>query len=460
MASQTTPRGASAHGLMKKTPRLFNTITVGRLSANMLASIRAHPERLDPATIAYPVKGADLPRQFDPRRPDGVPPEVVSSWFYRASDGSTNSILSVPLDQAGCGSCWAFAVSSTFTDTIRKALLDRFHEKACIVSRFFEPLNVCTGEAGMQAPISGVVNADARALYPVESRNRISAYYTAAFAPKMRDRCPVVGFEDCTHDLCGLAATKWAAAQYSAGRDPGDLRSLLGSLATTCKGCEGNHIAMPLIMACGKKGDPGKGMLLISDFSVQDWACLFGDERDAKAFCTPEFLDPALAGRQGPLYKADRYGYYTPDDLAQGPADIASMEEWFQADIFNYSTIACGFNVYKSFGRFFDQSPKGVYTALDFLADIRADPAANAEPEGGHAVAVVGWGEEKVPFPGTPGSRLVRYWIVRNSWGRDWGDGGYFRIERQMDLALTAAGVHQRVNFESEFGNLYFAPYP
>jgi hypothetical protein len=221
----------------------------------------------------------------------------------------------------------------------------------------------------------------------------------------------------------------------------------LGGQFSTCLGCEGNHIAMPLAMFVSL------GAAAVGDYQLSDWACLFG----AKEFCTPEWKAGRLSASP-PTYRADHYAYVTVD--SPRPSKIIGMEDWIKHEVINYGTVTIGYMVYPSFGHFFDRNPRGIYRFEDFFADIKLTgniPGAeggNADPEGGHAVDIVGWGEERV------GGRLVPYWIVRNSWGVAWGDDGYFRIERGIDAKLAKAKLPQHLAFEEEFGMVYFEPEP
>lgn len=48
-----------------------------------------------------------------------------------------------------------------------------------------------------------------------------------------------------------------------------------------------------------------------------------------------------------------------------------------------------------------------------------------------HAVVCVGWGESLHE------GKVIKYWILKNSWGEDWGEKGYFRILRGVNLAAV-----------------------
>nr|WMM65063.1 cathepsin B-16D1 [Myzus persicae] len=91
-----------------------------------------------------------------------------------------------------------------------------------------------------------------------------------------------------------------------------------------------------------------------------------------------------------------------------------------QKDVLTYGPIEASFDVYDDFPSY----KSGVYVKSD-----------NASYLGGHAVKLIGWGEED----GTP------YWLMVNSWNTQWGDNGFFKIRRGTNECggdySTTAGV-------------------
>lgn len=75
-------------------------------------------------------------------------------------------------------------------------------------------------------------------------------------------------------------------------------------------------------------------------------------------------------------------------------------------DIIHWGPATSGFSVHEDFMAW---DGKGVYQ-WDGKSPV----------SGGHAIVIVGWGTEE----GVP------YWLIRNSWGPEWGDKGYFKMLR------------------------------
>jgi len=66
----------------------------------------------------------------------------------------------------------------------------------------------------------------------------------------------------------------------------------------------------------------------------------------------------------------------------------------------------------------------------DFLGGkVFNDPSAGKMPD--HVVSIVGWGVEDE----------VEFWIVRNSWGAYWGEGGFFRVATGSNQLALESGV-------------------
>jgi hypothetical protein len=90
------------------------------------------------------------------------------------------------------------------------------------------------------------------------------------------------------------------------------------------------------------------------------------------------------------------------------------------AEIYLYGPVIATFDVYDDFAHYYK---KGVYKRI------------SDKKLGGHAAKLYGWGvENNVPF-----------WYAANSWGKDWGDGGFFKIQRGTNECNIETNIHAAI---------------
>ena len=94
--------------------------------------------------------------------------------------------------------------------------------------------------------------------------------------------------------------------------------------------------------------------------------------------------------------------------------DITLKEKKLMYDVYKYGPVIVGFILFPDF--VYDYDGKTIYTHSD----------KSGGELGGHAVRLVGWGEETVK------GEIIKYWWIANSWGNNWGINGYFRMKRGM----------------------------
>ncbi|CDQ59645.1 unnamed protein product [Oncorhynchus mykiss] len=119
-----------------------------------------------------------------------------------------------------------------------------------------------------------------------------------------------------------------------------------------------------------------------------------GEEGD-----TPQCTNQCELGYT-PGYKQDKH-------FGKRSYSVPSDEKEIMKELYKNGPVEGAFTVYEDFLLY----KSGVYRHVSGSA------------VGGHAIKVLGWGEEG----GTP------YWLAANSWNTDWGDNGFFKIVRGED---------------------------
>ena len=123
------------------------------------------------------------------------------------------------------------------------------------------------------------------------------------------------------------------------------------------------------------------------------------------------FFDSCPASKKKMVvYKAGGF-YMVPGIKSSDPTKPAGSEYNIRKEIYKWGPVTSGLMVYQDF---MDWDGKGIYQY-----------DGKSEKIGGHAIVIMGWGET---------SRGKKYWIVRNSWGAEWGDKGYFKIVRGKNM--------------------------
>jgi len=132
-------------------------------------------------------------------------------------------------------------------------------------------------------------------------------------------------------------------------------------------------------------------------------------------------------------YKDNKELFFAKDYWHVGGFSHGSDEQSIMHEIYHNGPVELGFST-SAVPEFVSRSGQSISNATDTMTIVINDRAPkepfSTNPKiqpwvfSTHAILGVGWGQEDVKWG------MVKYWTVRNSWGRDWGVQGYSKMRR------------------------------
>jgi len=319
------------------------------------ASLRYKIDSLPTRTILRDNKIVDEKYQKIPKS------KPVRNWIKAPSsfDGREvwKGLLTPVMNQGECGSCWAFASTSTLADRFNiqsVGLLNVILSPAALILCDFQGKEFDVFGKG---DLSELGNVDISSL-------KSSACYGNSLVDAWR-YLYLVGTttEKCVPYNENIRIGKRDFEKLSDFRNPVDI-----PLCTT---------------VTGKLGDMCAGV---------EYDNLTGEE----------------FGEVARFYRA--FHYYA----VAGIEKDGGNESYIRHNIYSWGPVSTGMKVYPDFYTF--DAKNGVY-----------EWNGKGPLVGGHAIEIIGWGNTLHPH-------YTPYWIIKNSWGENWGRNGYFYMVRGKNM--------------------------